>query len=87
TSLKNWQTYRLNVLASRGLKPHRSITEISLETTANSNGIKYSVVKFKLIGKIPDESVSVADFFNSIAIPKPDISHKDYDISETPIEN
>ncbi|MDF2685099.1 MAG: hypothetical protein K0S55_280 [Clostridia bacterium] len=82
TSLKNWQTYRLNVLASRGLKPHRAITEISLEAATNSNGIKYNTVKFKLLGKIPEETIQIADFFNSEAIPKPDITRKDYDITE-----
>lgn len=63
TSLKGWQTYRLTTLATKRLKPSEVVTEFSLTSETSQSGQKYSVVKFKLLGKLAPEQAEVARFF------------------------
>ena len=64
TSLKGWQTYRLTTLATKRLKPSEVVTEFSLTSETSQSGQKYSVVKFKLLGRLAPEQAEVARFFS-----------------------
>lgn len=63
TSLKGWQTYRLTTLATKRLKPSEVVTEFSLSSETSQSGQKYSIVKFKLLGRLAPEHAEVARFF------------------------
>ncbi len=65
TSLKNWQNYRLATLAPRRLKASDVVTEFSLSPATNAAGIKYSVVKPKLLGRVSEEARTVVTMFAS----------------------
>ena len=60
TGLKGVQTYLANTLAVRQLRPEEVLTEFSIAVTQNSDGIKYSVVKFKLLGKLEESDRAAA---------------------------
>jgi len=55
TSIAGWEEYKSAVLGVRRRSPGEVVTEFSLGTAANGNGIKYSVVKFKAVGLIGSE--------------------------------
>lgn len=79
TSLRAWQNYRLSVLASSKLKPHEVVTEFTLAAETNSMGIKYSVVKFKLCGKLDDKNKIIAvSFTQDITKIQPELTGDDY---------
>ncbi len=63
TSLKGFQNYRLSTLAVKKLKPCEVVTEFSLTAQTSKSGQKYSVVKFKLLGKLPENEAAVAKYF------------------------
>lgn len=65
TSLKNWQNYRLATLAPRRLKASDVVTEFTLSPAVNSTGIKYSVVKPKLLGRVSEEARTTVQMFAS----------------------
>jgi len=63
SSLKGWQNYRMSVLAMKKLKPHEVVTEFTLTAVTSPLGHKYSVVKFKLLGRLNDETKQIAGLF------------------------
>lgn len=65
TSLKNWQNYRLATLAPRRLKASDVVTEFSLSPAVNAAGIKYSVVKPKLLGRVSPDAAPIVAMFQS----------------------
>lgn len=82
TSLKAFRNYRLSTLASKHLKPCEVVTEFSLSPQVSQTGQKYSVVKFKLLGKLNDADAKVAKFFadtmKASASKVPEMSADDY---------
>lgn len=55
TSLELWRNYALMDVAAAGLDMAEVVTEFSLINEVNSVGQKYSIVNFKLIGKVNEE--------------------------------
>lgn len=98
TSLQVFQAYRLYALAAKHLKPHEVVTEFSLSVQTSKGGQKYSVVKFKMLGKLDPEQAKVAAYFSesihAAAVKASEITGEDYnrgesanvDISEANIE-
>lgn len=84
TSLKNYQTYCLSSLAMRGLKAEEVLTEFGLTVDQNSDGIKYSKVKFKLSGKLTEEAKAAAGFFAAGLKEAASVSAEDYDREKKP---
>lgn len=82
TSMKNWQAYRISTLAAKGLKPCDVVTELTLTSATNKAGIKYSVIKPRLIGKLSPEDAEAARFFAAGFAPKVEISAEDYNTKE-----
>lgn len=82
TSLKAFQNYRMSVLAAKKLKPNEVVTEFSLTSAQSQSGQKYSVVKFKLLGKLAPEQADVAKYFTeqlkAAASRAPEMSGEDY---------
>lgn len=78
TSMPGWQNYRLGVLGPKRLKPHEVVTELSITTDTSRSGIKYSVVRPKLIGRLSDADRAHAAFFASGFAPKVDMAADDY---------
>ncbi len=82
TSLKAFQSYRLSVLAAKKLKPNEVVTEFSLTSMQSQSGQKYSVVKFKLLGKLAPEQAEVARYFSeqmkAAASRAPEMTGEDY---------
>ena len=82
TSLKAFQNYRLSTLAAKRLKPCEVVTEFSLTPQISQSGQKYSVVKFKLLGRLDDKEKEVAKYFadqmRAAASRAPEISAEDY---------
>lgn len=82
TSLKAFQNYRMSVLAAKKLKPNEVVTEFSLTSTQSQSGQKYSVVKFRLLGKLAPEQADVAKYFTeqlkAAASRAPEMSGEDY---------
>lgn len=63
TSLEAFKNYRTKVLAVKRLKPNAVVTEFSLASQQSQTGQKYSVVKFKLLGKLAPNQAEVAEYF------------------------
>ena len=78
TSMKGWQAYRISTLAAKGLKPSEVVTELTLTVATNKAGIKYSVIKPRLVGKLGPEDAEAARFFASGFAPKVEITADDY---------
>lgn len=55
TSLELWRNYALMDVAAAGLDMSEVVTEFALTNEVNSVGQKYSIVNFKLIGKVNEE--------------------------------
>lgn len=55
TSLELWRNYALMDVAAAGLDMSEVVTEFGLTNEVNSAGQKYSIVNFKLIGKVNEE--------------------------------
>lgn len=64
TSLKAFQNYRLSTLAAKRLKPSEVVTEFSLTPQTSQTGQRYSVVKFKLLGKLAEKEAAIAKYFS-----------------------
>lgn len=89
TSLKNWQNYRLATLAPRRLRASDVVTEFSLSPAVNAAGIKYSVVKPKLLGTVDEEARSLVQMFAAgirSAVSGDEVSVEDYNRTETKVE-
>ena len=86
TSLKSFQNYRMSVLAAKKLKPNEVVTEFSLVPQQSQIGQKYSMVKFRLLGKLAPEQAEVARYFSEqmkAAAPRaPEMSGEDYNREE-----
>lgn len=81
TSLKNWQNYRLATLAPRRLRASDVVTEFSLSPAQNAAGIKYSVVKPKMLGLVDEEARTVVQMFSAgikAAVSGDDVTGEDY---------
>lgn len=63
TSLTAFQNYRTKVLAAKKFKPNEVVTEFSLTSAQSQTGQKYSVVKFRLLGKLASDQAEVARYF------------------------
>ena len=79
TSLELWRNYAIMDVAAAGLDLNEVITEFTL-SNAESNGNKYSIVNFKLIGKVNTE---VKDFCEVLSTnieqtPRPAIAAEEY---------
>lgn len=82
TSIKPWQNYRLGVLAPAKLKPSEVVTELSLTPQVSKAGIKYSIVKPRLVGKLSESEAEMARFFASGFTPRVEITADDYNKSD-----
>lgn len=81
TSLRSVQDYLLKSLAARKLKPSEVLTEFSVGVAQNADGIKYSTVKFKLLGKLSEADRQAAEFFSTgmkLAASSSSVSAEDY---------
>lgn len=78
TSMAAWQNYRLGVLGAKRLKPWEVVTELSLGMDTSRSGIKYSVVRPRLVGKLTDQQKANAAFFASGFHPDVEIVAEDY---------
>ena len=81
TSLKAFQNYRLSTLAAKRLKPSEVVTEFSLTSQVSKTGQKYSVVKFKLLGKLAENEAAIAKYFSDqlrAAAQRTEMSADDY---------
>lgn len=82
TSMRGWQNFRLGVLGPRRLKPHEVVVELSLSAEQNKAGIKYSVVKPRLVGALSEKDKACAAFFASGFRPSVKMSAEDYNTEE-----
>lgn len=80
TSLKNWQNYRVSTLAAQGLKPMDAVTQMTLVPMTSATNQKYSVVKFKLAGRLNDDQRAVARMFAQGFAPSVELSGDDYNV-------
>jgi len=80
TSIKAWQNYRVSVLATQGLKPTDAVTQITLTPTVSKAGDKYSLVKFRLGGRLNDDQRAVARMFAQGFAPSVELSGDDYNV-------
>lgn len=90
TSLKAFQNYRLSTLAAKRLKPSEVVTEFSLTSQVSKTGQKYSVVKFKLLGKLAENEAIVAKYFSDqlrAAAQRTEISADDYNRTNPEVGN
>lgn len=55
TSLELWRNYALMDVAAAGLEMSEVVTEFGLTNEVNEAGQKYSIVNFKLVGKVNQE--------------------------------
>lgn len=78
TSMTGWQNYRLGVLGPKRLKPHEVVTELSITTDTSRAGIKYSVVRPRLVGRLSDADRAHAAYFASAFQPKIIMEADDY---------
>ena len=69
TSLELWRNYALMDVAASGLDMSEVVTEFSLTNETNEAGQKYSIVNFKLIGKVAKEVTELCEKM-SVAIDK-----------------
>lgn len=86
TSLKSFQTYCLNTLSVRRMKPQDVVTEFSLTSEVNQVGQKYSVVKFKLAGALPEEEKATAAYFAAGMAQAASVSAEDYNREDRPVK-
>jgi len=85
TSLRGWQNYRLATLAPRRLRASDVVTEFTLSPAVNAAGIKYSVVKPKLLGLVDEEARPVVQMFSAgirAAVSGDEVSGEDYNRGE-----
>ena len=80
TSLELWRNYAIMDIAAAGLELNGVITEFGLTNAVNNSGQKYSIVNFRLVGKVNDE---VKDFCKGIGAgldgsPRPAIAAEEY---------
>lgn len=86
TSLKNYQNYCLSSLAMRRLKPETVLTEFGLAVGQNADGVRYSKVKFKLLGTLSEEAQAATAFFAAGLREAANVSAEDYNREHTPAE-
>lgn len=55
TSLELWRNYAIMDVAAAGLDISEVVTEFSLTNDTNDAGQKYSIVNFKMVGKVNDK--------------------------------
>ena len=80
TSLELWRNYAIMDVAAAGLELTEIITEFGLINAESSNGNKYSIVNFKLVGRVNGE---VKDFCEGLSenleqTPRPAIAAEEY---------
>lgn len=56
TSIGGWEKYKSSVLGVQRRSPQDVVTEFTLSVQTNAQGIKYSVVQFKAVGVIGNET-------------------------------
>jgi len=81
TSIAGWEEYKSAVLGVRRSSPGEVVTEFSLGTAANGNGIKYSVVKFKAVGVIGSEQRMTIKALGMGEVYDKHIGSEDYNIT------
>ena len=87
TSLEMWRNYAIMDIAAAGFEMNEILTEFSLTNEVNKDGQKYSVVNFKMVGKVSPE---VKNFCESMGIsieqsPRPAIEADEYNREPTEI--
>ena len=87
TSLSAFRSYRVSSLAGRKLKPNEVVTEFTLTQKTTQDGIKYSVVKFRLVGRLNEADKAFAKILTESLKPKVDITADDYSVPEESNEN
>lgn len=85
TSQKNFKNYRLGTLAVNRLKPHEVVTEMTLSPQVSKSNQKYSVVKFKMLGKLPDAERSIAASMSLALKPTVEVTSDDYNRTQTEV--
>ena len=83
TSIAGWDTYKSAVLGVQRYSPQEIVTEFSLDTNTNMQGIKYSVVKFKAVGVIGNEHRMAVKALGTGEIYDKNIGSEDYNVSST----
>ena len=78
TSINGWQNYRLASLAPKAMKPIEVLTEFTLSPQTSKSGIKYSVVKPKLLGKLDAATAETMRYFAKGFAPEVEITADDY---------
>lgn len=78
TSMRNFKNYRLGTLAVNKLKPHEVVTEMTLSPQVSKSGQKYSVVKFKMLGKLADADKNISATMSLALKPTVEVNGEDY---------
>lgn len=87
TSLELWRNYALMDVAAAGLDMAEVVTEFSLTNEVNEAGQKYSIVNFKIVGKVSDEVKAIcADMGGAIEqSPRLAIAADEYNREPAPV--
>lgn len=85
TSLELWHNYALMDVAAQGYGIEDVVTEFSLTNTVSTNGQKYCLINFKMLGTINDEARQFCMAVGSAieTVQKPAITEGDYNRSES----
>lgn len=86
TSLELWSNYALMDVAASGLEMSEVVTEFSLTNAMNEAGQKYSLVNFKLVGKVSREVVEFCEKMGSAIEQSPRLAIAPEDYNREPVK-
>jgi hypothetical protein len=84
TSIAGWDKYKSAVLGVQRYSPQEVVTEFSLDTNVNAQGIKYCVVKFKAVGVVGNKQRTAIKALGVGDIYSKNIGEEDYNVSPKP---
>jgi len=84
SSIAGWDKYKSAVLGVQRYSPQEVVTEFSLDTNTNTQGIKYSVVKFKAVGVVGNKQRTAIKALGMGEIYSKNIGEEDYNVSPKP---
>jgi len=86
TSIAGWEKYKSATLGVQRRSPQEVITEFSLTSQANSQGIKYSVAQFKAVGVVGNETRMAIKALGSGEVYDRSVGNDDYNTAGAPSE-
>jgi len=88
SSIAGWDKYKSAVLGVQRYSPQEVVTEFSLDTNTNAQGIKYSVVKFKAVGVVGNKQRTAIKALGMGEIYNKNVGDEDYNVSPlTPVDD